>query len=94
MKYLLTFFILSICFFMIFPSQWIYKIHQARRRAMYLKKGQLTMFDVRQLIIDGEKDLAVLIYGELFKTNYKKSLEAVESLEKSIREKDSSMDET
>ena len=49
---------------------------------------KLTMFDVRQLLIKGEKDLAIRVYCELFKTDSKEANKAVEEIERSIQPKD------
>jgi len=49
---------------------------------------KLTMFDVRQLLIKGEKDLAIRVYCELFKTNPEEASQAVEEIERSIQPKD------
>lgn len=46
------------------------------------------MFDVRQLLIKGEKGLAVRVYCELFKTTPKEANKAVEEIERSIQPKD------
>lgn len=49
---------------------------------------KLTMFDVRQLLIKGEKDLAIRVYCELFKTTPEEANKAVEEIERSIQPKD------
>ena len=49
---------------------------------------KLTMFDVRQLLIKGEKDLAIRVYCELFKTDPEEANKAVEEIERSIQPKD------
>ena len=50
-------------------------------------KKNLTMFDVRQLLIDGEKDMAIEVYRELFKTSREDARRAVEEINQSIRSK-------
>jgi len=49
---------------------------------------KLTMFDVRQLLIKGEKDLAIRVYCELFKAKPEEACKAVEEIERSIQPKD------
>jgi len=49
---------------------------------------KLTMFDVRQLLIKGEKDLAIRVYCELFKTTPEEANKAVDEIERSIQPKD------
>ena len=52
------------------------------------RKDKLTMFDVRQMLIKGEKDLAIRVYCELFKTSPEEASKAVEEIERSIQPKD------
>jgi len=52
------------------------------------RKDKLTMFDVRQLLIKGEKDLAITVYCELFKTEPEEASKAVDEIERSIQPKD------
>jgi len=47
----------------------------------------LTMFDVRECILNGEKELAVQIYCEIFKVGVDQGKKAVEELERSIQNK-------
>ncbi|MCK5178737.1 MAG: hypothetical protein KAR32_04340 [Candidatus Omnitrophica bacterium] len=46
------------------------------------------MFDVRRLLVKGEKDLAVRVYCELFKTSMEEATAAVDEIERSIQSKD------
>ena len=46
------------------------------------------MFDVRRLLIKGEKDLAVRVYCDLFKVNAEEAAKAVDEIERSIQPKD------
>ena len=52
------------------------------------RKDKLTMFDVRQMLIKGEKDLAIRVYCELFKTSPEEARKSVEEIERSIQPKD------
>ena len=87
MIWLISFIILSLCFCIFMQTYWIWSINQARRKGLYPERGKATMFDVRRLIIEGEKHLAVRVYAEIFKINHKEAKKAVEELEKSIQEK-------
>jgi len=53
-----------------------------------LHNDKLTMFDVRQLLIKGEKDLAIKVYCEIFNTDPEEACKAVEEIERSIQPKD------
>jgi hypothetical protein len=46
------------------------------------------MFDVRRLLIKGERDLAIRVYCELFKTDSEEARHAIEEIERSIQPKD------
>jgi ribosomal protein L7/L12 len=67
---------------------WYIWIKQARHEGIYPEKGEATMFDVRHFIIEGEKELAVRLYQEIFKVGFREAQKQVEALEKSIYEKD------
>jgi len=88
---ILTFLIFLGCFYLLLRSQWIWKLNQARRKGLYPDRSK-TMFDVRRLVIKGEKELAIQTYREIFQTSRKEAQEAVEQLAKSIQGKDSQID--
>lgn len=70
-------------------SRWFRSLVEYGRKIIgYKRKNKWTMFDVRHLLIKGEKDLAIRVYGELFNTNYQESRTAVEAIERSIQPKD------
>jgi len=84
MNRVLAFFVVAVSFALFYRSRWILSIKQARRKAM---EGKATMFDVRQLILEDKKDLAIEVYCQLFSTTRRESKKAVEDLERSIQEK-------
>jgi hypothetical protein len=57
----------------------------ARRRGKLPPKGRATMFDVRHLLMEGEKELAIQVYGEIFHTTPIKAKKDVEELERSLK---------
>ena len=66
----------------------IYKIrlyNQARKRGKITIKGKITMFDVRHLLMQGEKELAIQLYGELFHVTLTKAKKDVEELQRSLK---------
>ncbi len=85
--WLISLAILMICFAVFMQTYWIWWINQARRRGLYPDKGKATMFDVRRLLIEGEKPLAIRLYAQIFKTNYRQAKKAVDELERSIQKK-------
>jgi hypothetical protein len=56
-----------------------------RRRGKLPAKGRATMFDVRHLLMEGEKELAIQIYCEIFQTTPAKAKKDVEDLERSLK---------
>lgn len=62
---------------------WVFK--DARKRGKLPQKGKATMFDVRQLLMDGEKELAIEVYGEIFNVNVVKAKKDVEELQRSLK---------
>jgi hypothetical protein len=70
-----------------FYIRWVWALRQARRRGNFLFPEKATMFDVRRLLQQGEKDLAVRLYGILFRTTIGESRKAVDELERGMKEK-------
>jgi len=48
-------------------------------------RGRATMFDVRHLLMEGERDMAIQVYCEIFKTTPIKAKKDVEDLERSLK---------
>jgi len=70
-------------------SRWFYFLKQMWRDGRFhSKKETLTMFDVRNLLIKGEKDLAIRVYCKLFNVSPEEGCKAVEQIERSIQPKD------
>ena len=66
----------------------VYKIHlysQVRKQGKLKIKGRITMFDVRHLLMQGEKELAIQLYGELFHVTFTKAKKDVEELQRSLK---------
>jgi hypothetical protein len=66
-------------------SYHIWGFVDARRRGKLPARGRGTMFDVRHLLMEGEKELAVQLYSEIFKTTPLKAKKDVEDLERSLK---------
>ena len=87
MEILITFAVFSICFYVFWKIPWLQSFSHSRRKGLFTKP--LTMFDVRELILKGDKDAAIRLYANLFRTDYKESKKAVDELERSIQKKNS-----
>jgi hypothetical protein len=61
------------------------QINDARRRGKLPPKNKATMFDVRTLLMEGEKDLAIQLYSEIFHVNLPKAKKDVEELQRSLK---------
>ena len=55
-----------------------------RRRGQYPAKGEVTLEDVRNLIVKGEHVLAMRAYREVTGASLKETKEVIESIEKSL----------
>ena len=81
--------VLCLCFYIFLHSRWFRLIRQMWREGnLGSQKEKLTMFDVRRLLLKGEKDLAIRVYCELFKTSPEEASIAVDEIERSIQPKD------
>ena len=63
----------------------VWFLTDARRRGKLPPRGRATMFDVRHLLMEGEKDLAIQVYCEIFPTTPLKAKKDVEDLERSLK---------
>ena len=77
--------ILLVCALVVFNTFRVWSLIDARRRGKLPPKGRATMFDVRHLLMEGEKELAVQVYGEIFQTTPIKARKDVEELERSLK---------
>jgi len=57
----------------------------AGRRVKSPGKGRPTMFDVRHLLMEGQKEMAIQVYCEIFHTVPAKAKKDVEELERSLK---------
>lgn len=85
---IISFIIFCICFIIYHLSQWLWSVNQTRRKNAYPPNNRKpTMFDVRHLIVKGDKEMAIKVYCDIFKVGYRDGKKAVDDLEKSIKEK-------
>lgn len=87
MTLLYTFIIIMVCWGIFSQTRWIWAINEARKKGIFPEKGRATMFDVRNLIIEGEYDLAIEVYRRLFKVSRRNARKAVDDLSDSISQK-------
>ena len=66
----------------------VYRLREfiaSRRGGASPQKGRPTMFDVRQLLMEGKKDLALQVYCDIFQTTPGKAKKDIEELERSLK---------
>ena len=77
--------ILLTCLLVLLNVRGVWFVHDARRRRRLPLRGKATMFDVRYLLMEGEKDLAIQLYCEIFNTTFGKARKDIEQLERSLK---------
>jgi hypothetical protein len=85
MVILFTILIALVCILVIINTHRKFFLDNTRRRGQLPQKGKATMFDVRQLLMEGKKDLAIQLYCEIFQTTPVKAKKDVEDLERSLK---------
>lgn len=85
MVVLYTTLIILVCLLVLFNAYRAWSLMDARRRGKLPAKGRATMFDVRHLLMEGEKELAIQVYCEIFQTTPIKAKKDVEALERSLK---------
>ena len=82
---LYTVLIVLVCFLVFINTYRVWFLIDARRRGKLPLRGKATMFDVRHLLMEGEKELAIQVYCEIFQTTPVKAKKDVEELERSLK---------
>ncbi len=85
MTVLYTTLILLVCFLVFMNTYRIWTIGDAYRKGKNLPQAKPTMFDVRHLLMEGEKDKAILVYCEIFNTTPVKAKNDIEELQRSLK---------
>ena len=83
MSYLPLFLVTAVCFFIFCSAYWVWVVNRTNRQGK-LSKHKPTMFDVRRLLREGEKDAAIRLYVQIFKAPLKQACKDVEELERSL----------
>ncbi len=85
MVVLYTTLIILVCFLVLLNTFRVWFLIDARRRGKLPQRGKATMFDVRHLLMEGEKELAIQLYCEIFQTTPIKAKKDIEELERSLK---------
>ncbi|MBF0503538.1 MAG: hypothetical protein HQL14_00405 [Candidatus Omnitrophica bacterium] len=85
MLYLYIVLVILVCALVFLNANRAWFLDNARRCGKLPQKGKATMFDVRHLLMEGEKDLAIQVYCEIFHTIPIKAKKDIEELERSLK---------
>ncbi len=77
--------VILVCFLVLLNTRHLWSVNGARRRGKLPPKGKGTMFDVRHLLMEGEKELAIQLYCEIFNAAAPKAKKDIEELERSLK---------
>ena len=69
----------------LFNLKSFWRMRDPNRSRKLPQRGKGTMFNVRHLLMEGEKDLAIQLYCEIFQTTSSKAKKDVEELERSLK---------
>ena len=81
--YTLLVILLSVLVFM--NTYRVWSVYDVRRQGKLPLNGKSTMFDVRRMLMEGQKDLAIRLYCEIFNTNLAKARKDIEELQRSLK---------
>ena len=85
MTFLYTTLIVLVCCLVLLNTRYLWSLNEALRRGKVTTKGKGTMFDVRHLLMEGEKELAVQLYCEIFNTSPHRAKKDIAELERSLK---------
>ena len=77
--------IVLVCFLVFLNIYRVWSINDARRRGKLPTKGKATMYDVRYLLMEGEKELATRVYCDIFNVPMTRARKDVEELQRSLK---------
>lgn len=84
MVHVLTLMIVIVCFMIFLRTCYIWHLNRARRTGFYPPKDRATLYDVKRLLMNGEKDLAVRVYRDIYHTSAWEARKNVDELEKNL----------
>jgi hypothetical protein len=85
MVYLYVTLLVLVCLLVFVNSYRAWFFMNARRSGKLPPRGKVTMYDVRHLLMEGERELAIQAYCEIFQTTPMKAKKDIEELERSLK---------
>ncbi len=84
MNFLLSIAVTALCFLILCGSYWIWVMNRTYRQGK-IPERKPTMFDVRRLLQEGDRESAIRLYVQIFKISAKQARKDVEELERNLK---------
>lgn len=78
--------LVGMVFFILFRMYWTWNKKQTQPAKFKAVKRPFTLFDVRELLVQGQKDAAVKVYRQIFKVDQAQAQKAVDDLSKNMHQ--------
>ncbi|MCB9772028.1 MAG: hypothetical protein H6754_05715 [Candidatus Omnitrophica bacterium] len=78
--------VVGLCFFVIVRAYWVWHQKRLGSQTVSTPKQKPTLFDVRELLLRGEKAKATKVYRQIFKVDQKEAQVAIDSLERNLHQ--------
>jgi|CXWL01.1.fsa_nt_gi hypothetical protein len=87
MRHFLSFLISTLCFLALCGIYWLLVMKGFRNLLPQKKPAQRkpTMFDVRRLLQEGDRESATKLYTQIFKVSIKRARKDIEELERNLK---------
>ena len=84
--FIVTFLAVGGCGAIFWYSFWTWNLRKLRRRGILKPNARPTMYDVRRLLIEGDRDSAIDVYMLIFKVNRTEAKKQVSELDRHIHQ--------
>lgn len=84
-NYFLSIVVTALCFLILCGAYWIWVMNKTYRQGKIPQERKPTMFDVRRLLQEGDRESAVRLYVQIFKVPLKKARKDVSELERNLK---------
>jgi hypothetical protein len=84
MNYFLSIVVTAVCFLVLCGTYWIWAVNRTHRQGKVPQRTP-TMFDVRRLLQEGDRETAIRMYVQIFKVPLKQARRDVEELERNLK---------
>ena len=84
MSYFLSVLVTAVCFFILCGAYWIWTINRFQNQGKGSQRPP-TMFDIRRLLQEGDRETATRLYVQIFKVSLKQARKDIEDLERNLK---------